>query len=223
MADRIRVVLADDHTVLRKGLRALLAAEPDIDVVGEAADGAEAVRACERFDPDVIVLDLTMPVMDGIEAAHQLRCRGLRARVLVLTMHNEEDYLLQVLAAGGAGYVLKQSADTELVRAIRAVNRDEAFLYPSGVRMLLQRYLQRNEPAPDQPARPALSERESEVLTLTAGGFSNQEIGNQLFISPKTVDTYRQRLLKADEPSQGAAPVHNGIRTAEAPRGSRGR
>ncbi len=197
MTDRIRVILADDHTLLRKGLRALLSNEPDVEVVAEAADGGEAVRACQRLTPDVVVMDISMPGMDGIQATEQIRDLGLGTRVLILTMHNEEDYLLRVLEAGGAGYVLKQSADTELVHAIRAVSRGEAFLYPSGVRMLLQSYLKGGTKAePEQELRPALSEREQEVLRLTAEGFSNQEIGKQLYISPKTVDTYRQRIME---------------------------
>ncbi len=197
MSDRIRVILADDHTLLRKGLRALLNNEADIEVVAEAGDGAEAVRACQRLTPDVVVMDLSMPVMDGLEATKQIRDLGLDTRVLVLTMHNEEEYLLRVLEAGGAGYVLKQSADTELVHAIRAVHRGDAFLYPSGVRMLLQSYLKgSSKPGAGEEPRPALSEREQEVLRLTAEGFSNQEIGGQLYISPKTVDTYRQRIME---------------------------
>jgi two-component system, NarL family, response regulator NreC len=197
MGETIRVILADDHTLLRKGLRALLATQGDIEVVGEAGDGAEAVRACERLKPDVIVMDLSMPVMDGLQATRQIHDLGVETKVLVLTMHNEEEYLLQVLQAGGAGYVLKQSADTELVHAIRAVQRGEAFLYPSGVRMLLQSYLKGGAKPEAQPdPRPALSEREEEVLRLTAEGFSNQEIGKQLYISPKTVDTYRQRIME---------------------------
>jgi two-component system response regulator NreC len=197
MAESIRVVLADDHTLLRKGLRALLATQGDIEVIAEAGDGAEAVRACERLKPDVIVMDLSMPVMDGLQATRQIRDLGLETKVLVLTMHNEEEYLLQVLQAGGAGYVLKQSADTELVHALRAVHRGEAFLYPSGVRMLLQSYLRAGSKSEERAEpRPALSDREREVLRLTAEGFSNQEIGKQLYISPKTVDTYRQRIME---------------------------
>ena len=197
MTESIRVILADDHTLLRKGLRALLRNEPDIEVVAEAADGGEAVRACQRLTPDVIVMDLSMPGVDGLQATAQIRDLGLPTRVLVLTMHNEEEYLLRVLEAGGAGYVLKQSADTELVHAIRAVNRGDAFLYPSGVRMLLQNYLKGTRASEgEQEPRPALSEREAEVLRLTAEGYSNQEIGHQLYISPKTVDTYRQRIME---------------------------
>src|SRR6266516_501120 len=120
MSDPTRVILADDHTLLRKGLRALLGNESDIEVIAEAADGAEAVRACQRLKPDIVVMDLSMPVLDGLQATRQIHDLGLETRVLVLTMHNEEEYLLRVLEAGGAGYVLKQSADTELVHAIRA-------------------------------------------------------------------------------------------------------
>jgi len=197
MTDPIRIVLADDHTLLRRGLRALLSSQPDIEVVGEAGDGAEAVRACQRLKPDMVVMDISMPGTDGLQATEQIRELGLDTRVLILTMHNEEDYLLKVLQAGGAGYVLKQSADTELVHAIRAVHRGEAFLYPSGVRMLLQSYLKAPKvPDADVQPRPALSEREQEVLRLTAEGYSNQEIGKQLYISPKTVDTYRQRIME---------------------------
>jgi two-component system, NarL family, response regulator NreC len=197
MTEPIRIVLADDHTLLRSGLRALLATQEDIDVVGEAGDGAEAVRACQRFKPDVVVMDISMPGTDGLQATEQLRELGLETRVLILTMHNEEEYLLRVLEAGGAGYVLKQSADSELVHAIRAVHRGEAFLYPSGVRMLLQSYLKGPKAVGvEREPRPALSEREQEVLALTAEGFSNQEIGKQLFVSPKTVDTYRQRIME---------------------------
>lgn len=197
MSEHIRVLLADDHTLLRSGLRALLGAHDDIEVVGEASDGAEAVRACERLKPDVAVMDISMPGLDGLAATAQIRDLGVDTRVLILTMHNEEEYLLRALEAGGAGYVLKQSADTELVHAIRAVHRGEAFLYPSGVRMLLQSYLKSSKHGePDAQSHPALSEREQEVLRLTAEGFSNQEIGKQLYISPKTVDTYRQRIME---------------------------
>jgi len=197
MTEPIRIVLADDHTLLRRGLRALLSSQGDIEVVGEAGDGAEAVRACQRLKPDVIVMDISMPGTDGLQATAQIRELGLETRVLILTMHNEEDYLLKVLEAGGAGYVLKHSADTELVHAIRAVHRGEAFLYPSGVRMLLQSYLKGPKlPETEIQPRPALSEREQEVLRLTAEGYSNQEIGKQLYISPKTVDTYRQRIME---------------------------
>jgi two-component system response regulator NreC len=190
---RIRILLVDDHAVLRAGLRALLNAEPDMEVVGEAANGREAVEQAELLRPDVIVMDLSMPVMGGLDATRQINEKGLQTRVLVLTVHAEQQYLLPVLQAGGAGYVLKQAADTELIQAIRTVQRGEAFLYPNAASMLLQDYRRRVSANQDQ--YDGLSEREREVLKYTAEGFSSQEIADRLIISAKTVDTYRQRIM----------------------------
>jgi two-component system response regulator NreC len=195
MAETIRILLADDHAVLRAGLRALLNDEPDMDVVGEAANGQEAIAQTQALRPDVVVMDIAMPVLNGLEATAAITALGLGTKVLVLTMHAEEQYLFQVLEAGGAGYVLKQSADIDLLQAIRAVHRGEAFLYPAAVRLLLQAYL-RGEQEPAKPVRGKLSEREEEVLALTAEGYSNQEIAGRLYLSSKTVDTYRQRIME---------------------------
>jgi two-component system response regulator NreC len=190
---RITVLLADDHAVLRAGLRALLNAEPDLDVVGEAGDGVEAVRLAKALRPAVVVMDISMPLKDGLQATREISAALPATRVLVLTMHAEEQYLLGVLEAGGSGYVLKRSADTELITAIRAVARGEAFLYPSAAALLLGAY--RRGEHPPRPGEERLSEREIDVLRLTAEGFSNTEIGSQLYLSPKTVDTYRQRIM----------------------------
>jgi two-component system response regulator NreC len=188
------VMLADDHAMLRAGLKALINAEPDMHVVGEAGNGEEAVRLAEQLRPDVVVMDISMPVMDGLAATAEIAQKLPETRVLVLTMHAEEQYLLKVLEAGGSGYVLKRSADTELMEAIRTVRRGEAFLYPSATRLLLQAYQKGDRP--QIPAGGKLSEREEEVLRLTAEGYSNTEIGGQLYLSPKTVDTYRQRIME---------------------------
>jgi DNA-binding NarL/FixJ family response regulator len=190
---KIRILVADDHAVLRAGLRALLNAEPDMEVIGEAANGREAVERAELLRPDVLVMDLSMPVMGGIEATKQIKEKGLNTRVLVLTVHAEQQYLLPVLQSGGAGYVLKQAADTELIQAIRTVHRGEAFLYPTAASMLLEDYRRRVSATEDQ--FDGLSEREREVLKFTAEGFSSQEIADRLVISAKTVDTYRQRIM----------------------------
>jgi len=190
----IEILLADDHAVLRAGLRALLSAEPDMTVVGEAANGEEAVQLAHRLRPHVVVMDISMPIKDGLAATREITTQLPETRVLVLTMHAEEQYLLKVLEAGGSGFVLKRSADTELMEAIRTVHRGEAFLYPSATRLLLEAYQRGDRPPP--PAGGKLSEREADVLRLTAEGYSNTEIGQQLYLSPKTVDTYRQRIME---------------------------
>jgi two-component system response regulator NreC len=190
----IHVMLADDHAMLRAGLKALLNAEPDMQVVGEAGNGEEAVQLARQLTPDVVVMDISMPVKDGLQATREVTDTLPDTRVLVLTMHAEEQYLLKVLEAGGSGFVLKRSADTELMEAIRTVHRGEAFLYPSATRLLLEAYQRGDRPEP--PAGGKLSEREAEVLRFTAEGYSNSEIGQKLFLSPKTVDTYRQRIME---------------------------
>lgn len=199
MKDSVRVLLADDHAVLRAGLRALLNAEPDIEVVGEAADGAEAVKQVEALCPDLVVMDLAMPGMSGLEAIEQIATRFLDTKILVLTMHAEKQYVLRVIKAGGSGYVLKSAADTELIEAIRQIHAGKAYLYPDAAQVLLEHY-QRDETEEVEEGVAAdsldlLSPREREVLQLTALGYSSREIGTQLHISPKTVDTYRQRLM----------------------------
>ncbi len=207
----IRVMLADDHPVLRAGLRALLNAESDMEVVGEASNGEEAVQLAGQLTPDVVVMDISMPVKDGLQATAEIAAGLPGTRVLVLTMHAEEQYLLKVLEAGGSGYVLKQSADTELMEAIRTVQRGEAFLYPSATRLLLEAY--RHGDHPEHPGVSGLSEREAEVLRLTAEGYSNTEIGAQLFLSPKTVDTYRQRIMEKLGLHHRAELVHYALET----------
>jgi two-component system response regulator NreC len=194
MLDTIRILLVDDHVVLRAGLRALLEAEHDMRVVGEASTGEEGLERAKHLKPDVVVMDISMPGMGGLEATRQLASEGV-TRVLVLTMHAEEEYLLAVLEAGGSGYVKKTSADQDLVTAIRTVARDEVFLYPSAARLLLQGFRVKAEDQADNPLE-KLTERERDVLTMTAQGYSSSEIGEKLFISPKTVDTYRARIMQ---------------------------
>jgi DNA-binding NarL/FixJ family response regulator len=195
MPPQIRLLLVDDHAVLRAGLRALLEAEPDYLVVGEASTGEEAVVKVPQLRPDVVVMDLSMPGMGGLEAVRQIAALGTSTRVLVLTMHGEDEHLLPVLEAGGSGYVNKRSADEELIEAIRTVARGDVFLYPSGARLLLSGIKQKTQPGEDDPVA-RLTEREREVLGYTVEGFSSTEIGKKLFISPKTVDTYRARIME---------------------------
>jgi two-component system, NarL family, response regulator NreC len=193
MSDTIRILLVDDHSVLRAGLKALLDAETDMRVVGEAGTGEDAIDRVSLLKPDVVVMDLSMPGMGGLEATRQIASAG--TRVLVLTMHAEDEYLLAVLEAGGSGYVRKTSADQDLTHAIRTVARDEVFLYPNAAKLLLQGYRVRGEPSEPDPLE-KLTERERDVMMYTAEGFSSSEIGAKLFISPKTVDTYRSRIME---------------------------
>jgi DNA-binding NarL/FixJ family response regulator len=195
MPQNIRILLADDHAVLRAGLRALLEAEHDLEVVGEAGTGEEAVDRTRLSRPDVVVMDLSMPGMGGLEATRQIAALNQGTRVLVLTVHAEEEYLLPVLEAGGSGYVRKTSADEDLIEAIHTVARNEVFLYPSAAKLLLQGYRTAEAGGEIDPTEP-LSDREREVLALTAEGFSSSEIGKKLFLSPKTVDTYRARIMQ---------------------------
>ena len=190
MADAIRVLLADDHAVLRAGLRALLEEEDGIVVVGEAEDGRQAVERAEELRPDVVVMDISMPGTDGLEATRRITSLDSGIRVVVLTMHGEENYLLPVVDAGASGYVTKTRADEDLIEAIRIAARGEVFLYPEATRMLLERYRRGEEGELER-----LTERERDVLALTAEGYSSTEIGDKLIISPKTVDTYRSRVM----------------------------
>ena len=195
MSDTIRVLLVDDHAVLRAGLHALLDAEEDIVVVGEASTGEEGVEKVKLLKPDVVVMDLSMPGIGGLEALKQIKALDLNTRTLILTMHAEEEYLLAVLEAGGSGYVRKTSADHDLTTAIRTVAKDEVYLYPSAAKLLLKGYqVKRETNAPDPLEK--LTQRERDVLTFTVEGFSSSEIGDKLFISPKTVDTYRARVME---------------------------
>ena len=192
--DVIRVVLADDHTVVRAGLKAVLGTAKDISVVGEASNGREAVALAERLNPDVIVMDLSMPELDGAGATREIVAKGGGVRVLVLTMHTEDEYLLPLLEAGAAGYLVKSVADRELVSAVRAIAHGDAYVSSSASRLLVKG-LQRKDPAKAERERfESLTQRERDVLKFVAEGYSAPEIGGKLSISPKTVDTYKQRI-----------------------------
>ena len=192
--DVIRVVLADDHTIVRAGLKAVLGSAKDISVVGEAANGKDAVALSERFNPDVVVMDLSMGEMDGIQATKALAAKGPTPRVLILTMHAEEEYLVPLLEAGAAGYLVKSAADRELVDAVRAVARGDLYVRPAAARVLAKGIKKKDAHADERARYEKLTDRERDVLRLIAEGYTAPEIGDKLNISPKTVDTYKQRI-----------------------------
>ncbi len=191
----IRILLADDHAVLRSGLAALLNARSDMTVVGEAADGVELLNLAETVQPDIILLDLTMPRLGGLDALPLLRQHVPGARVLILTMHHDEGYLRRALKGGAVGYVLKKAADVDLIAAIQAVMRGDVYVHPSMTRALLEDIVPGVEAAPSDEENlwATLSEREQAVLQLVALGHTSKEIADRLVVSAKTVDTYRAR------------------------------
>lgn len=194
--DIIRVILADDHLVVRAGLKALLGASKDIDVVGEATNGRDAVGMVERLSPHVAVLDLDMPQMDGLGATKEIVARFPACKVLILTMHTEDEYLVTLLEAGASGFLVKNAADRELADAVRAVASGSLYVQPAASLTLARAVARRAEHAQEREKYLQLSERERDVLVLVAGGHSASEIGEKLFISPKTVETYKQRITE---------------------------
>ncbi len=193
---RIRVLLVDDHQVVRLGLKALLEDEPDMEVVGEAANGQQAVTQAQELKPDVIVMDISMPEMDGLEATRRIRANLPHTQILILTVHAQERYLFPVLKAGAAGYVLKSTVDTELINAIRVVAMGGAFLYPTATRMVLEDYISRHQADAEGDPYQQLSDREREVLKLIALGHTSTEIAEMLTVSPKSAETYRTRIMQ---------------------------
>lgn len=197
---KIRLLVVDDHAVLRAGLKALLSSQQDLEVVGEAADGEEALALVEELQPDLVLMDLAMPGMGGLEATRLLRQKHPKTKVLVLTMHEDEDYLRETLQAGGAGYVPKKAADIELLSAIRAVANGDLYLYPAFTRFFLEEMMGKKDAAvqPEEAKEgyELLSDREREVFKLVVLGHGNREIANRLFISVKTVETYKMRIMR---------------------------
>ena len=191
----VRVLLADDHKVVRQGLRALLQTQAGIKVVGEAGDGLEAVELAQTLRPDVVVMDIAMPRLNGIEATQQIADKAPGARVVILSMYITKQYVLRALRAGAAGYVLKQNSSAELLLAIEAVSRGESFLSPSVSREVIDEYLQRAEGDEALSEYDRLSAREREILQLIAEGHGTKEMAQLLKVSPRTVETHRANLM----------------------------
>ncbi len=191
----IRVLIVDDHALMRAGLKALLGTQPDIQVVGQAASGIEAVRSAAELEPDIVLMDISMAGLDGVQATQKIKSTTPEVKIIALTMHEDESVVRGVLKAGASGYVLKRGAEDELLVAIRAVHRGEAFIPPSLTQSFINDYL---EAAPDnvssnEPEIP-LTPRELEVLGLIARGYKNQEIAEELVISVKTVETHKANI-----------------------------
>jgi DNA-binding NarL/FixJ family response regulator len=193
MNKRLRLLLVDDHAVVREGLRALLASDPRFEIVGEASEGEGAVSAASSLRPDVVVMDISMSGLNGVQATRRLKVESPATRVVALTVHEEGGYLRSLLDAGAAGYVLKRSAASELVRALQVVGDGGTYLDPALAGQLVGKFV-RNTPQPG--GAPALSDRETEVVKLVARGYSNKEIAAKLEVSVKTVETYRYRAVE---------------------------
>ncbi|MBI3585634.1 MAG: response regulator transcription factor [Ignavibacteriales bacterium] len=196
--DKIKILLADDHALIRSGITTLLQGSADFFVIGEAKDGVEAIQKAKELNPDVIVIDLSMPKLSGIEATKIIKKKHPHIRVLVLTMHENEEYVYQILKSGASGYVLKSAGKEELSSAIRSVARGEKFFSPRVSQIMTEGYLRRAEEdevkgrQDDVP----LTRREKEILALVANGLTNQQIADQLYISPRTVDTHRTNIMQ---------------------------
>jgi DNA-binding NarL/FixJ family response regulator len=193
---RLRILLADDHTVVRQGLRKVLEERAEWEVIAEAGDGREAVRQAEELKPDVAIIDIAMPLLNGIEATRQIVKRCPSTRVLILTMHLDEAYVNQILQAGATGYLLKDSADVDLIQAVSAVSKGKSFFSPAVARVMLDDYVRQLADRGITDRYESLSEREREIFQLIAEGKANKEIATLLAISPSTVETHRARIME---------------------------
>jgi len=194
--ENLRIVLVEDHTILREGLRALLSADPNFEIIGEAQNGREAVRCVEKLEPDLLLMDLSMPRMSGMEAIREIKRRYPEVKIIALTVHKTEEYLLTTLKAGADGYVLKDATHEELVMAIKNVMRGKSYLSPGVSEKVIEGYLSGRESNRSASPWETLSQREREVLKLIAEGFKNKEIAEDLCISLKTVEKHRANLMK---------------------------
>jgi DNA-binding NarL/FixJ family response regulator len=192
----VRIVLADDHTVMRNGLRLLLERQPHLQVVGEAADGRQAVVLCESANADVVIMDIAMPNLNGIEAARQIVNRNPRTAIAILSMHSDESYVIRALKAGARAYLLKDSAETDLLSAVRALTEGKSFFSPAISKILVEDYMRQLESRGAEDTYELLTNREREILQLLAEGRTNKEVANMLNLSLYTVETHRTHILQ---------------------------
>ena len=192
----VRILLADDHTVMRNGLRLLLERQPNLQVVGEAADGRQAVALCETVNPDVVVMDIAMPNLNGIEAARQIVNHNPRTAIAILSMHSDESYVIRALKAGARAYLLKDSAEADLLAAVRALTEGKSFFSPAISKILVEDYMRQLESRGVEDTYELLTNREREILQLLAEGRTNKEVANMLNLSLYTVETHRTHILQ---------------------------
>ena len=193
---RIKLLLADDHILVRRGIMALLEKEKDIEIIGEAENGREAVKKAKQLSPDVVLMDISMPSLNGIEATYQIKKLNIDTKVLIVTMHETEEYVSKILHAGAYGYVIKNASPAELLSAIRAVHKGEYFLSPQITKKLITRFINKPKTKVTSNRIDNLTEREREIIQLIAEGNSNRKIAEILFISKKTVENHRTNLMK---------------------------
>jgi len=193
---KIKLLVADDHKIFRQGIKKLLEEEPDLQVVGEAADGREAVKKATELKPDMVLMDIAMAKLNGLEATRQIKKSLPRTKVVMLTMHKNEEYVLQSFQAGASGYILKEGAVEELVSAIRSIHQDKSFLSPAISKTLIDAYLRKMETGKIETPFDLLTDREREVLQLIAEGYTNREVAKALFISVKTVEAHRAHIMQ---------------------------
>lgn len=191
-----RILIVDDHAVVRSGLKMLLGAERDVEIVGEASTAAQAMETAEIAQPDVILMDIGLPDLSGIEATREIKKRFPQISIVALTIHEDEEYFFKMLEAGASGYVPKRAAPEELLIAIRAAAAGEVYLYPSLAKLLVKDFLNQEHPADEKASTDGLTEREHEVLTYLADGANNERIASSLFISPKTVERHRENIMR---------------------------
>lgn len=195
MGEKKRIFIAEDHTILREGLKVLLSATPDFEIVGEAADGLEAIQGIEKFSPDLILIDLSMPRMDGIESIKEIKKRQPTTKIIALTVHKTEEYVLATLKAGADGYILKDSTHSDLITAIKSVFNGKRYLSPGISKLVIEGYLEGKETIKSKSSWETLTQRERGILKLIGEGYKNKEIADFLCISPKTVEKHRSNLM----------------------------
>lgn len=195
---KIKILIADDHSVVREGLRTLLGRVTDFDVIGETADGEEAVRMTSEKKPDVAIVDISMPKVNGIEAARQIRKESPGTKVLIFTIHENEEYVYQIVASGANGYVLKDAGKNDLIAAVRAIHSGGRFFSPRVSKLIIDEFVRRSQTAqvPVTTGKSVLTNRESEILQYIASGLTNAEIAQKLFLSVRTVNTHRTNLMR---------------------------